>query len=108
MDKWDAIIAINLNSAFHTTAAALPMMRKARLGACGQHRLGARADGLALQGGLYRGQAWRGGHEQDCRAGNGGRTDHLQRDLPRIRADPAGRSDRSPIPWRNTTWAGKR
>ena len=27
-DKWDAIIAINLTSAFHTTAAALPMMRK--------------------------------------------------------------------------------
>ncbi|MEM6620606.1 MAG: 3-hydroxybutyrate dehydrogenase [Pseudomonadota bacterium] len=27
MDKWDAIIAINLSSAFHTTAAALPLMR---------------------------------------------------------------------------------
>ena len=26
-DKWNAIIAINLNSAFHTTAAALPMMK---------------------------------------------------------------------------------
>lgn len=26
-DKWDAIIAINLTSAFHTTAAALPGMR---------------------------------------------------------------------------------
>ncbi len=32
MDKWDAIIAINMNSAFHTTAAALPMMRKAGWG----------------------------------------------------------------------------
>ncbi len=30
--KWDAIIAINLNSSFHTTAAALPMMRKAGWG----------------------------------------------------------------------------
>ena len=28
VDKWNAIIAINLNSAFHTTAAALPMMRE--------------------------------------------------------------------------------
>ncbi|WP_197918009.1 3-hydroxybutyrate dehydrogenase [Thiosulfatihalobacter marinus] len=28
VDKWDAIIAINMNSAFHTTAAALPHMRK--------------------------------------------------------------------------------
>jgi 3-hydroxybutyrate dehydrogenase len=27
-EKWDAVIAINLTSAFHTTAAALPMMRE--------------------------------------------------------------------------------
>ncbi|GAA6198902.1 3-hydroxybutyrate dehydrogenase [Aquicoccus sp. SU-CL01552] len=32
VEKWDAIIAINLNSAFHTTAAALPLMRKAGWG----------------------------------------------------------------------------
>ncbi len=32
VETWDAIIAINLNSAFHTTAAALPMMRKAGWG----------------------------------------------------------------------------
>jgi 3-hydroxybutyrate dehydrogenase len=31
-EKWDAIIAINLSSAFHTTAVALPMMRKAGWG----------------------------------------------------------------------------
>ncbi len=31
-DKWDAIIAINMSSAFHTTAAALPMMRDAGWG----------------------------------------------------------------------------
>ena len=30
--KWDAIIAINLSSAFHTTAMALPMMRRAGWG----------------------------------------------------------------------------
>ena len=30
--KWDAIIAINLSSAFHTTAAALPLMRQAGWG----------------------------------------------------------------------------
>ncbi|NNK15846.1 MAG: 3-hydroxybutyrate dehydrogenase, partial [Sulfitobacter sp.] len=28
VEKWDAIIAINMSSAFHTTAVALPMMRK--------------------------------------------------------------------------------
>ncbi|MCZ0961612.1 3-hydroxybutyrate dehydrogenase [Paracoccus benzoatiresistens] len=32
VEKWDAIIAINLTSAFHTTAAALPMMREAGWG----------------------------------------------------------------------------
>jgi len=32
VDKWNAIIAINLSSAFHTTAMALPMMRKAGWG----------------------------------------------------------------------------
>jgi len=32
VEKWDAIIAINMNSAFHTTAAALPMMKKAGWG----------------------------------------------------------------------------
>lgn len=31
-DKWDAIIAINMSSAFHTIAAALPMMRRAGWG----------------------------------------------------------------------------
>jgi 3-hydroxybutyrate dehydrogenase len=30
--KWDAILAINLSAAFHTTAIALPMMRKAGWG----------------------------------------------------------------------------
>ena len=32
VEKWDAIIAINMNSAFHTTAAALPAMRDAGWG----------------------------------------------------------------------------
>ncbi|MFK7764101.1 MAG: 3-hydroxybutyrate dehydrogenase [Roseobacter sp.] len=32
VEKWDAIIAINLSSAFHTTAAALPVMRQAGWG----------------------------------------------------------------------------
>ena len=31
-EQWDRIIAINLSSAFHTTAAALPMMRRAGWG----------------------------------------------------------------------------
>ena len=32
IEKWDAIIAINLSSAFHTTRAALPSMRKNNFG----------------------------------------------------------------------------
>ena len=32
MARWDAVIAVNLSSAFHTTAAALPMMREAGWG----------------------------------------------------------------------------
>jgi len=32
VEKWDAIIAINLTSAFHTTAAAIPVMKKAGWG----------------------------------------------------------------------------
>ncbi|WP_238366592.1 3-hydroxybutyrate dehydrogenase [Mesobacterium pallidum] len=32
IEKWDAIVAINMSSAFHCTAAALPMMRKAGWG----------------------------------------------------------------------------
>ena len=32
VEKWDAIIAINMNSAFHTTAVALPVMRAAGWG----------------------------------------------------------------------------
>ncbi|MFN7223556.1 MAG: 3-hydroxybutyrate dehydrogenase [Paracoccaceae bacterium] len=32
VDKWNAILAINLSSAFHTTAIALPMMRAAGWG----------------------------------------------------------------------------
>ncbi len=31
-EKWDAIIAINLTSVFHTTAAAIPLMRQAGWG----------------------------------------------------------------------------
>ncbi len=31
-DKWDAILAINLSSAFHTTRAVLPSMRRNRFG----------------------------------------------------------------------------
>jgi 3-hydroxybutyrate dehydrogenase len=48
VERWDAIIAINLSSAFHTTRLALPAMRR-QLGPHHQHRLGARPGGLGPQ-----------------------------------------------------------
>ena len=56
--KWDAILAINLSSAFHTTRLALPGMIANKWGRDHQSRLGARAGRLGLQVGLCRGQAW--------------------------------------------------
>ena len=55
-EKWDAILAINLSSAFHTTRAALPAMRK-NVGPHHQHRVGARPGRFAVQGRLRRRQA---------------------------------------------------
>ncbi len=49
VEKWDAILAINLTSAFHTTAAALPGMRQGGLGADRQHRLGPWPDRQPVQ-----------------------------------------------------------
>ena len=57
VEKWDAIIAINLLGAFHTTRLALPAMKATQLGPHHQHRLGARPGGLGRQVGLRRGQA---------------------------------------------------
>ena len=89
--KWDAIIAINLSSAFHTIAPALPLMKQRKLRPHHQHRLGARPGRLAVQVGLCRGQARhrrpdQDGGARDCRARH-----HLQRHLPRLCADAAGR-----------------
>jgi 3-hydroxybutyrate dehydrogenase len=44
-EKWDAILAINLSSAFHTTRLALPAMLQNKWGRC----LGARSRDLAVQ-----------------------------------------------------------
>ena len=56
IEKWDAIIAINLSSAFHGIRAAIPGMKKRGWGHH-QYRLGALAGGLAFQVGLCLGQA---------------------------------------------------
>ena len=68
-ERWDAILAVNLSSAFHTIRLAVPGMRS-RLGPPDQCRLGARAGGFTLQGGLLRGQARHRGPHQGGGAGN--------------------------------------
>ncbi len=43
VDKWNAILAINLTASFHTIRLALPAMKTARLGPHHQHRVRPRA-----------------------------------------------------------------
>ena len=53
-EKWEAIIAINLSSAFHAHPRRGARHEEARLGPHHQHRLGAFAGRLAVQVGLCR------------------------------------------------------
>ncbi len=89
--KWDAILAINLSSAFHTIQHALPAMRKNGFGRIVNIVVCARADRVAVQGGLCRGQARHRRPHQGRRAGDRGGGHHLQRDLPGLRLHAAGR-----------------
>ena len=68
VEKWNAILAINLSSAFHATRLAVPGMKKKSLGPDRQHRLGACAGRLAVQVGLCRRQARHRRPDQDRRA----------------------------------------
>ena len=91
VEKWDAIIAINLTSAFHTSAAAIPLMKKAG---------GGRIVNIASAHGLVA-SPFKSAYVS-AKHGIMGLTKtialevardehHLQRDLPRLCADPAGR-----------------
>ena len=91
VEKWNAILAINLSSAFHTTAAALPGMR-----AKGWGRIVniASAHGLTaspFKSAYVAAKHGAGRSVQDGGAGNRGAGHHLQRGLPRLCADPVGR-----------------
>ena len=96
-EKWDAILAINLSSAFHTTRAALPSMRKNDFGRiiniASAHGLVAspfKAAYVAAKHGIAR------PHQGDG-AGNRRSQHHLQRDLPGLCLYAAGRgADRRP------------
>ena len=68
-EKWDAIIAINLTSAFHTTPPGPARHEAEELGPHHQPRLGARPGRLGQKVGLRRGQARPGRPDQGHRAG---------------------------------------
>ena len=96
VDKYNAIIALNLSSAFHTIRAAMRSMKAAQVRAHHQYRLGARARRLAVQVGLRRGQARHRRLDQDGRARRRAVQRALQRDLAGLRADAAWSKTKSP------------
>ncbi len=89
-ERWDAIIAINLSSAFHAMQAAIPGM-KARgwgriINIASAHGLVGSAEKsayVAAKHGIV-------GLTKVAAHRTGQRRHHLQRDLPRLGADPAG------------------
>ncbi len=97
VEQWDRIIAINLSSTFHTTAAALPFMKKAGYGRivniASAHGLRAspnKSAYVAAKHGVV-------GFTKTVALETAQRRHHLQRHLPRLRADPPGRNaDRRP------------
>ncbi len=91
VEKWDQIIAINLSSAFHAIRAALPAMKRKKWGRIINTAPRPRADRLAVQGRLCRGQARHRRPHQDGGARGGDRRRHRQRHLPRLCLDAAGR-----------------
>ena len=91
-EKWDAIIAINLTSAFHTTAAAIPLMTRAGWGRivniASAHGLVAspfKSAYVAAKHGIM-------GFTKTVALEVADDRHHLQCDLPGLCADAAGRS----------------
>ncbi len=95
-EKWNAIIAINLTSAFHAIQRRRAGHEGAEMGPDHQHRLGPFAHRLAVQVGLRLGQARPRRPHQDGRARTRDLRRHLQLHLARLRLDAAGRATRSP------------
>ena len=92
IEKWDAIIAINLSSAFHGIRAAVPGMKKRGWGRIINTGFGAFAGRFAVQVGLCLGQARHRRPHQDGGAGACDLQDHLQLHQPGLCLDAAGRA----------------
>ncbi len=87
--KWDYILAINLTSAFHTTAAALQMVRAEGLG-----RVVNIASAHGLTASPFKSAyvaAKRGWFDRNRRVGGSRRTHHRKRHLSRVSIDPFAR-----------------
>jgi 3-hydroxybutyrate dehydrogenase len=97
VEQWDLIIAINLSSAFHATRAAIPIMKEQGRGRivniASAHGLVAspfKAAYVAAKHGIL-------GLTKTVALETGHLRHHLQRHLPGLREDPAGRGpDRRP------------
>ena len=70
LEKWDAVIAINLSAAFPRHPRRLAEHEGAQLGAHHQHRLDPRPGGVRAEGGLRRGEARHSRPDEGGRARN--------------------------------------
>lgn len=102
-EKWDAILAIDLSSAFHTTRLALPSMiankcdDRQQVGPRHQHSVGARFGGLAIQISLCHCQTWNCRADQSHGVGDCRTRHYLQCHLSRLCLYAPGRgADRWP------------
>jgi NAD(P)-dependent dehydrogenase (short-subunit alcohol dehydrogenase family) len=90
VERWDAVIAINLSSAFHASRAVLPAMQKANWGPHHQCGIGSWLGGFCRKISLCSGQARHCGLDQS----HGPRKCHLWRDmqcdLPRLGVNALG------------------
>ena len=90
VEKWDAILAINLSSAFHTTRLALPAMQQANWGRIINVCLRAWLGRLCPKIRLRRRKARHCGPDQSHGPGKCHHRSHLQRHLPRLGTDSPG------------------
>jgi short chain dehydrogenase len=90
LEKWDAIIAINLSSAFHAIRAAVPGMKRRGWGRIINTASAHFAGRITLQICLRGSQARDRRSHQDAGAGIRAVEDHLQLHKPRLRMDSFG------------------
>jgi 3-hydroxybutyrate dehydrogenase len=89
-DRWDAVIAINLSSAFPCHPGGTVRDEGTQLGPDRQHRIGTRPGRLREKSAYVAAKHGVLGTDQDGGAGTGQDGHHLQRDMPRLGPDPAG------------------